>query len=413
MLDDTDISRTREQLLESSSDDSDSQNSDRGLENNQLVKTQSTRMASKAKCEPPSFVSNTKSYATYKADLKRWSRITGIDKKLQAEVVVYSLDGHKSGIKEKIEVAIGDKLVDNEDGINELIAFLDGIYQQDEMSKAWLKYKSFQKVSRRKNQDILNFISDFDREYNLAKTAGCVYLGTILSFRLLEAANLSENDEKFVLTAIDFEQGKKNKDLEMQMKASLKKFQGRSTVSMEGKNELAIDSAFLSQVKDVLVSQGWGKKSDQVRRRSNSNPEGLKKNSSAYKGKKNPLGEDGKPLKCFKCQSEYHLAPKCNQKNSGKKDEEKDKEETLLASKIARMLNEGSEVSCICIGIDNDYDQRDKEIAVQTGTADVTSVYPTGTAVLTSVYPNTKGMELVMVTEREEQLCLLVEDAKE
>ena len=82
MLDDIDISRTREQLLESSSDVSDSQNSDRGLDINQLVKTQSTRMASKAKCEPPSFVNNTKSYATYKADLKRWSRITGIEKKV-------------------------------------------------------------------------------------------------------------------------------------------------------------------------------------------------------------------------------------------------------------------------------------------------------------------------------------------
>ena len=101
MLSDIDISRTREQLLRSSSDDSDSQNSDVGLENNRRVKNQSTKMASKAKYEPPSFVSNTKSYATYKADLKRWSRITGIDKKLQAEVVVYSLDGHKSGIKEK------------------------------------------------------------------------------------------------------------------------------------------------------------------------------------------------------------------------------------------------------------------------------------------------------------------------
>ena len=284
-------------------------------------------------------------------------------------------------------MAIGDKLVDNEDGINELIVFLDGIYQQDEMSEAWLNYKSFQKVSRRKNQDILNFISDFDREYNLAKTAGCVYSDTILSFRLLEAANLSENDKKFVLTAIDFEQGKKNKDLEVQMKASLKKFQGRSTVSMEGKNEFAIDPALLSQVKDVLVSQGWGKKSDHVRRRSNSNPEGLKKNSQAYKGKKNPLGEDGKPLKCFKCQSEYHLAPKCDQKNSGKKDEEKG---TPLASNIARMLNEGSEVSCICVGIDNEFIQCDKEIAGQA------------------------GMEFaVMVTEREEQLCLLVDDAKE
>ena len=58
------------------------------------------------------------------------------------------------------------------------------------------------------------------------------------------------------------------------------------------------------------------------------------------------------------------MAPKCDQKNSGKKDEEK---ETLLASIIARMLNKGSEVSCISVGIDNDYIQCDKEIAGQSG----------------------------------------------
>ena len=71
-----------------------------------------------------------------------------------------------------------------------------------------------------------------------------------------------------------------------------------------------------------------------------------------------------------------HLAPKCDQKNSGKKDED------------ARMLNEGSEVSRICVGINNEFIQCDKEIAGQA------------------------GMEFVMVTEREEQLCLLVDDVK-
>ena len=45
-------------------------------------------------------------------------------------------------------------------------------------------------------------------------------------FRLLEAASLSENDEKFILTAIDFEKG----NLFDQMKASLKEFQGRALV---------------------------------------------------------------------------------------------------------------------------------------------------------------------------------------
>ena len=52
--------------------------------------------------EPPSFVSDNKSYETYKRDLKMWSRITTLKKSAQAEMVVYRLDSNPSGIKEKI-----------------------------------------------------------------------------------------------------------------------------------------------------------------------------------------------------------------------------------------------------------------------------------------------------------------------
>ena len=60
--------------------------------------------------EPPSFISDTKNYTEYKADLLMWSRISSLDKKVQAEMVVYRLDGHPSHIKEKIMTQIGEKL---------------------------------------------------------------------------------------------------------------------------------------------------------------------------------------------------------------------------------------------------------------------------------------------------------------
>ena len=63
--------------------------------------------------------------------------------------------------------------------------FLDGIYLKDEMSEVLIKSMSFQKVQRGKNQEVLEFISDFDREYNLAKAAGCVYLDTISIWTLV------------------------------------------------------------------------------------------------------------------------------------------------------------------------------------------------------------------------------------
>ena len=73
------------------------------------------------------------------------------------------------------------------------------------MPEAWVKYKSFQRVERGKSGEVLEFISKFDREYSLAKVARCVYSDMILAFLLLEAAKLSENHDKFILTDVDFE----------------------------------------------------------------------------------------------------------------------------------------------------------------------------------------------------------------
>ena len=83
-------------------------------------------MSKSISLEPPSFVSDEKSYSQYKSDLEMWSRISGIDKKIQAEHVVYRLD---SKLKEKVVTQIGDKIIDNADGIKELLAFLDTIYK--------------------------------------------------------------------------------------------------------------------------------------------------------------------------------------------------------------------------------------------------------------------------------------------
>ena len=74
--------------------------------------------------EPPSFICEEKTYSQYKADLEMWSRISGIDEKIQAEHVVYRLD---SKIKEKVITQIGEKIRNNANGIKELLNFLETI----------------------------------------------------------------------------------------------------------------------------------------------------------------------------------------------------------------------------------------------------------------------------------------------
>jgi hypothetical protein len=325
------------------------------LEDTTVVRS-TTTMAMFNRLEPPTFISDKKSYAAYKKDLLMWSRITNVPQASQAEVVVYGLEGHPTGIKDKIIVSIGDDLENATDGIKKLIEFLDGIYKEDDMSAAWTKYKKFNKIVREDGVTVSNYIADFEKEYLLAKSAGCVYSDIILAFRLLESSRLTEVDEKFVLTGVDYADAKTKQNLFNQVKASLKKFQGRKMVSsVEEPAKIKFDPALVAQVAQVLVAQGWQKPgSRQGRRRSNTDPGEVKI------PKKNPKGSDGKTLLCFSCKSEYHFKDRCDQKNTKHKDR-------------------GTRQELSMIMVSNSED--------------------------------TAEQELVMVSENEEQLCFLVDEA--
>ena len=292
------------------------------------------------KYDPPEFFSDPSGYAEYKKRLQRWARITKVEKKQQAEVVVYHLEGHSSGIQEKIDTALGDDIQDKEDGLAKLIEYLDTIYAEDDMTTAWTCYKKFVRLVKKKEQSVTEFIAEFDKEYKKAKDCGCVFSDTVLAFCLIEACKLSNTDEKFVLTAVDFTVGKDSKNMLDQVKTSLRKFQSRERVSVDTRSEdnIKVDDTLVASVKQVLLTDGWKPPRTPVRRRSYSDSDagGVPQNSSTYRGKKNPLGSDGKSLKCFDCDSEYHMRDKCDRKkgdNSGEKKERKEKDKPFKKNK--------------------------------------------------------------------------------
>ena len=288
---------------------------------------------SRSNIEPPAFISDKKSYAEYKADLNMWSRITSLDKKVQAETVVYRLEGHPSRIKEKILTQLGDKLQDNENGIKELIDFLDKIYNKDDMADAWDKFSEFASFTKKPDQNMDLFISEWENSYHKAKKVGCVYSDMILAFKLLKDAKLNDIETKLVLTGVNYVDGKANKDLCDQIKRSLKKFQGRSVILEEScRSDIA-------GLESVLIAKGWKPPTSKQRRRSRSeSPRRQRENTPAtgrsvspsrarsekYRGRKNPLEKVGKvflPKKCFLCKCKhttncncpcvYHFAPDC------------------------------------------------------------------------------------------------------
>ena len=312
--------------------------------------------------EPPAFMSERKSYAEYKSDLRMWSRITSVPKKNQAEVVVYNLDGHPSRIKEKIVLNIGDQIKDSDDGNAKLIEYLDKIYKVDDMADAWAKYKNFQRISRTDMVAINDFIAEFE-EYILAKTAGCEYNDIILGFRLLEATRLTDMDEKFVLTGVDYDKAKTDKNLFEQIKSSLKKFQGRKVIGSE--ENMVFDPALVANVAQALLAQGWSQ--PKGRRRSTSDPGEFKPNPN--KVKTNPRGRDGRILTCFKCNSTQHMKDKCPKMNKKKEDNENLQKETGLVAAAG------------------------------------------GAPSLFGMIAKIDGHEIVMVINTEKELCLLVEEA--
>ena len=218
---------------------------------------------------PPSFVSDTKSYAEYKADLEMWSRITSLDKKVQAEMVVYRLEGDPSRIKEKIVTQIGDKLKGNENGVRDLLSFLDGIYKKDDMATAWNRYVEFSNTTRKAEQSMEDFVSEWQNTCYKAKKVGCDFSDTILAFKLLQDSNLSEIEVKLVLTGVNYTEGVAKKDLLNQVMASLKKFKGQSVMSSNSTSNTQVDvkaepTWLTAERQHVLVAKGWKTPSTKV-----------------------------------------------------------------------------------------------------------------------------------------------------
>jgi hypothetical protein len=214
--------------------------------------------------EPPSFISETKSYETYEKDLKRWALLTSVDETKQALMVVHYLDGDPSGIKDKIDSEIDDKNLQTKEGIEPLLAFFKKIYQKDSLADGFDKYISFEKLKRSSNTSIQEFIPEWNSAYKKTVNIGCSLSDKVLAFKLLDAANLTNMEKNLVLTGVKYEEA----DLQGQMENALRKFVGRSVLS--GDVESIEESTYLTadNLEKVLFNKGWVKKKRKEEKRS-------------------------------------------------------------------------------------------------------------------------------------------------
>ena len=276
------------------------------------------------KLEVPKFSSTEKPYERYKVELSAWSLTTTTEKEKQGLVVALSLpEEDPSNIRDKVFSELEVSNLNKAEGLKTLTDYLDKQFGRDDLTVAYERYIEFERCKRKKDQKVNEFILEFEQKYNACTKKGKKYPDDILAMKIIDSCNLSPMDQKLVLSGIDYSKKDELFDL---AKKSLRKFHGEQAggsgeVERGRCPEPAIKlEAFISENEEALVARGWRRRSASEPPRysrtsgeaSNINPQNQPKHFVKKKSTPtNPIGPDGKPKRCFKCDSIMHLKPIC------------------------------------------------------------------------------------------------------
>ena len=108
-------------------------------------------------------------------ELKIWSKITHISKKKQGLHVILCLpnkDKDPSGLKEKLLEECDLDILNEENGIEELIKLMDKHLAKDSIQDVWEKFQDFEDCEKQSNETWFQYITRFDSVYERVKNKG-------------------------------------------------------------------------------------------------------------------------------------------------------------------------------------------------------------------------------------------------
>ena len=266
------------------------------------------------KLNPPDFSS--KSYEQYRLELSAWEKITNLDKKKQAIAIALSLpENDKTAIRQRVFEELSLDELGGDDGLAKLMTFLDVKLGKDDLADSLEKFEDFDDFTRKDDQLVSDFITQFDQKYNRIVKKGMKLPPEILAFQLLKRAKITGEEKMLVLTGMDY--GKKEELFE-QAKKSLKKFKGAepcggggavagAAVTVKREPTLINEDAYIAGYRMVPFDRNIG-------RGRFWNPQYRGKGSAASgstQRKVNPPGKDGRPLTCRACGSFRHMLTDC------------------------------------------------------------------------------------------------------
>ena len=285
---------------------------------------------------PPPTFSKGKSYDLYKRELLAWKEVTTVERAKQGIVVALSLPevDCTSKIREKVFESLGLEKLNGDDGLTQLLTFLDKNLGKDDLEDAWLKYEDFDDVHRVEGSSISEYISTFDQKYDRVRLKGMVLPPSILAFKLLKSANLSKDEKLLIMTGLDFSQKEQMYDDACK---SLRKFRGDTlssgaSVSTSSDNDLAIkvEPTYFTNYGQGRGYRGRGSSSSNWRDSNrNFNNRGFRSSGRDFRSSgrdfsqrggrqgTNPHDKEGNIMRCNKCDSTRHFFNYCPHKSDG------------------------------------------------------------------------------------------------
>ena len=126
-------------------------------------------------------------------------------------------------LHDKLDRELGDKVQNNPNAVEEILKTLKQWYGVDKDIDLMNVFKDFVNKSRKKEQDLHQYVADFEESYNKLEKLGGKLYSRLLALFLLKNAKLADTKIQIVTVNLDFSSEDKAKSMYDDTKDSLNK----------------------------------------------------------------------------------------------------------------------------------------------------------------------------------------------
>ena len=213
------------------------------------------------------------SHKVWKNKLEMWQLNTSVPKNQQA--IIVHLAALKNNAKaEKAVDQITAAELNTDTGMNTLLSTLDEVFLSETIDEAYNIYSCFINFNRHDDTDMNDYIIEYEHLYKRMEDFEMKLPDAVLAFKLLDGANITEDDHKLALAL--------GKEMKFNIKPALKRLFNKTSCTTVA--PIKREEAFYSKPRNKNTKQSYSTKS---------------------KPKLNQLDRHGK-ISCVVCQSTMH-----------------------------------------------------------------------------------------------------------